>query len=363
MALLRAAVRELHPLRAYVIPAYRSPFKDTAPVSFVNRLNMLRLALRAAGLLGAGPVRISGFEGRKKRVSYTFETINHFRRLHPGAKIYFLLGSDCLAGFGGWKNGRAITARARLLVGARRGFALKNPSGAPFSRLAGFFPEVSSTSLRCALLAGERSRFVCAPVREYIRRKGLYFLKQRLRLRALLSRARYSHSLSVAGLAARLALQHGQNPQRAALAGLLHDAARDLKPGELVRYARAKRLRIPCFGEVAKRAPVLIHSYASARLAAERFGVKDAAVLRAIARHTLGGLRMDAMSKIIYVADLAAAGRSFAPAAKIARLAARDLDAAYCETSYIKLKHAAACGLWEHPLSRKLWKIRQKKKG
>ena len=357
-ALLCAALKEIKPRRAYVVPAFQSPFKDTAPVSFLNRFNMLKLALGAVRLRRT--IRVSRFEGQKKRVTRTFETIKHFKRLHPGVKIYFLMGSDCLAGFGRWKNCRGIINSAVLLVGARRGFPLKNYSAAPFKRLEGVFPEISSTSLRAGLLIGGDGRFIAVPVKRYIEQKGLYFSKERRLLKQLLTPARYAHSLSVARLAAELAGRHGESPQRAALAGLLHDTARDFGEVRLVRYAVSKRLKIPCFAQTASRAPVLLHSYASAEFARGRFGVRDKIVLRAIALHTLGAARMDTLSKIIYVADLAAEDREFSQAKKIARLARRDLDTAFLAANYVKLKYAAE--FWPHSLNLKLWKLRQKKK-
>ena len=359
-ALLYAAMKKIKPRRAYVVPAFQSPFKDASPVSFLNRFNMLKLALGGGRIKRR--IRISRFEGQKKRVTRTFETIKHFRSLHPGAKIYFLLGSDCLAGFGRWKNRRGIISNAVLLAGLRRGFPLRKYSAAPFQRLGGGFPEISSTSLRAGLLTGDDSRFIAVPVKRYIERKGLYFSKERRLLKRLLTPARYAHSLSVARLAAELAGRHGESPQRAALAGLLHDAARDFGEVRLVRYAVSKRLKIPFFAQTARRAPVLLHSYASAGFARRRFGVRDKTVLRAIVLHTLGAARMDTLSKIIYVADLAAEGRDFPQAKKITRLARRDLDAAFRAANYVKLKYAAERGFWPHPLSSKLWKLRPKKK-
>jgi HD superfamily phosphohydrolase YqeK len=72
---------------------------------------------------------------------------------------------------------------------------------------------------------------------------------------------------------------------------------------------------------------------------------------------------MDALSKIIYVADLAVEGRGFPAAAKIADLARRDLEAAFLAANYVKLKYAARSGFWQHPAGLKLWKLHPKKSG
>ena len=50
-------------------------------------------------------------------------------------------------------------------------------------------------------------------------------------LQGMLSEKRYRHSLAVSARAAELALLHGTDREKAALAGLLHDICKEL-PGE-----------------------------------------------------------------------------------------------------------------------------------
>ena len=63
-------------------------------------------------------------------------------------------------------------------------------------------------------------------------------------VRPLLSEKRYAHTLRVARTAEELAYRHGIDPARARLAGLLHDAARDMGGAELLRLAGEWKLPV-----------------------------------------------------------------------------------------------------------------------
>ena len=138
-------------------------------------------------------------------------------------------------------------------------------------------------------------------------------------------RHRIAHTLRVARLAARLARAHGADPERARLAGLLHDLAR-LWPNERLLRACAERgLPVDAF----ERAnPIVLHARLGAELARETFGVEDEGVLAAIRKHTLGDPAMTPLDAVVYLADALEPGRDFAGRAELAELAARDLAGA-----------------------------------
>lgn len=374
-ALVRAAAEQLRPAVLYIVPGFRSPFKGLPAAPYGDRAAMLKDGLRAEGLIGkrkgaeeqrhkgkaaesaggAARIIVHPFEFRRGRVTYTWETISFFRKLHPGAELYFLMGSDCAETFRRWKHCRRILAGAALLVGRRAGFGFRNPSGAPCVLLRGRFPQMASAALKAELFAGGRPRGLLPATMRYIGRKELYLGSLRRRLKKAMPPRRFAHSSAVAAFAAELALRYGADPFRAALAGLLHDAARDMAPRSLVGYALRNRLRAPRLREIIEKAPVLLHSYAGAALAAGKFGVRDRAVLNAIKEHTLGARKPGLLTKIIYVADLAAEDRDFPEAAVVAALARRDLDAAYRRANYVKLTYVSGSGRWKHPETVKVW--------
>lgn len=361
-ALAAAALRQLKPSALYFVPGFRTPFKDLLPVSFSERSAMLKGALAEAGLGGRREIRISAFEADQARVVYTCETVAHFRRLHPGAPLYVLMGSDCLAGFKAWRRPGFILKNARLLAGLRPGCALKKNSGVPFTALAGRFPKADSTGLRAELFLGRRPAQLHRAVLDRIDKKALYLARERALLRKLLSPPRFTHTLHTAELALRLAAAAGVPQQKAALAALLHDCARDLPAAVMRRYfiKRAAGAALP--GPTLKEAPVLAHAWAGAGLAAERFGVRDPEILEAIESHATGAPGMGPLARLIYVSDLANLGRAFREAGLVRKLAFKDFEAAFRAANYVKLVYAFSGGGWIHPLSVSLWNSLQEKK-
>ena len=116
-----------------------------------------------------------------------------------------------------------------------------------------------------------------------------------------LQKKRYEHSLGVADTAAMLAERFGVDVEKARVAGLLHDCAREYKTEDLA--SEAARRSIDC-GEVDRAMPLLLHAYVGARRAQEVYGVTDPEILQAIWRHTVGGEHMTTLDKIVYFADM-----------------------------------------------------------
>ena len=360
--LAAAALRQLRPAALYFVPGFKTPFKDMRPVPFADRKAMLAAALGEAGLGGRPEVRISSFEAGLRRVVYSWETVAHFRRLHPGAPLYFLMGSDCLAGFPKWRRPDYILRHARLLAGLRPGHSLFPGRGVPFTPLDGTFPRAASSDLRAELFCGGRPAELHRAVLRVIGARGLYLSRERAALRREVTPARWRHCLAVARLAAELAPSAGVHTQSAVFAALAHDCARDMSPASLVKRALAWTTRAPQLRATAAEAPVLLHAWVGAARAAELFGRLGPGVKEAIELHATGAPGMGPLAKLIYVCDLACPGRDFPEAAMVRDLARRDFCAAFRAANYVKLVYAFSGGGWVHPLSVDLWNSLQEKK-
>lgn len=141
----------------------------------------------------------------------------------------------------------------------------------------------------------------------------------------LAQRHRYAHVLRVARFAERLARVHGVEPERARIAGMLHDLARLYSTERLLRECAERGMAIDAF----ERAhPVVLHARLGAELARERFGIGDEGVLSAIRKHTLADAVMSPLDAVVYLADGLEPGRDFAGRAELAALAFEDLHAA-----------------------------------
>jgi predicted HD superfamily hydrolase involved in NAD metabolism len=142
-------------------------------------------------------------------------------------------------------------------------------------------------------------------------------------VRSCLSARRYAHSMTTAALAGNLCVRFGADTDKGLAAGLAHDAARELPPGEIVRLCGGDGC--PVTGAEARN-PILLHGRAAAELLVQRTGFSDPETLQAIRDHVTGRPSMAALSKIVFCADLLEPGRDFIPR-KRERMLAMDLDA------------------------------------
>ena len=140
-----------------------------------------------------------------------------------------------------------------------------------------------------------------------------------------LSVKRLQHSIGVSEMAAELAIRFHCDTEKAKIAGLLHDLAREVPMNELLPRARAFGIVV---SDIEQAEPILLHSVLGSRLAQIEFGINDAEILQAIILHTTGGQSMTILDKIIYLADLIEPNRSFKGINEIREVAQKDLDQA-----------------------------------
>jgi len=167
-------------------------------------------------------------------------------------------------------------------------------------------------------------------------------------LREALDTKRYIHSLGTMARAVLFAPRFGADPEKAALAGILHDCAKCLPKETLLGMAKEYRWDT---GEEDRYLPIL-HGQAGAVLARTEYGVTDPEVLSAIACHVTGKRGMSPLDKTVYLADLIEPGRSYPGVAEIQRLARRDVDAAIILGTEKVIEHVRSKkGMAMHPAS------------
>jgi nicotinate-nucleotide adenylyltransferase len=160
------------------IPAGAPPHKRGRRLTDVERrLEMTRLAVR-----GNPAFAVSDFEARRQGLSYTVDTLRHFRARRPGARFFLLMGADSLEDFPTWHQPREIARFATLVVAAR-------PADAPGAR-GGSVPAaargrvvlldnpvvaISSSAVRARARAGRSLRYLVPDaVAAYAARHRLY---------------------------------------------------------------------------------------------------------------------------------------------------------------------------------------------
>ena len=142
--------------------------------------------------------------------------------------------------------------------------------------------------------------------------------EMRILLEQRLKRSRYEHSLGVAETALKLAKRFHVDEEKAYVAGLLHDCAREFPNGELMREAEKRGIAI---GPVERAMPLLLHAYIGAYRVKELYGVEDREISQAIWRHTVGGVDMTPLDQIVYFADMIEPHREYPKAEQLRMLA------------------------------------------
>ena len=143
-----------------------------------------------------------------------------------------------------------------------------------------------------------------------------------------LGHKRWTHTKNVKKMAVQLAERWGADPEKAALAALLHDSAKEL-PREALLQIFADNAII---AENAPARPAAIwHGIAAAILAQTQWGVTDPEILSAIRCHTTGKPGMSLLDKILYLADMTSAERDWPGVEELRRLEMEDLDRALCQ--------------------------------
>lgn len=359
VALLRRAIKQVAPDVTHVVPAYHSPFKAKSPTPFWLRMKMLKQAL--AGL--HKNLIFDDYELRQGGKTYTYQLIHYLQKRYDHPDIYLLVGTDCLNDLHNWKNPQVIFDNATVVAGKRKGYN-ENPARFKHIFLPGFFPKLSSSRVRAHILScGAVPDTVPGPIIETIYKHELYGLDIHEWLKAHLKPNRYLHSCKVAEMAAALSDIYDVNVETAVRAGILHDAGKGFSGPELIAFCRNHKIKVPFFEDICRQEPSLLHSFVSAWLAKHQFGVKDPQVVRAVAEHTLGSLKMSTLSKILFVADISSKDRKYKDAFLIRNLAMQDLDKALLYAANRKLLFTIDSQKWLCPLGIDLWNylIKQEK--
>jgi nicotinate-nucleotide adenylyltransferase len=183
--------------RVLFIPSSIPPHKvrrGIAPAA--DRLRMVELACAGEPRFAASSVEVDA-GGR----SYSILTLERMRALHPGARIFFILGTDAFLEIGTWHEHERVLAEGLFIVMTRPGTPLEDATGVLPAALreevravsdgeavdeagaAGhrFFLlpiraiGVSSTEVRRRVRTGETvAGLVPGAVGDYIRSHGLY---------------------------------------------------------------------------------------------------------------------------------------------------------------------------------------------
>ncbi len=172
-------------------------------------------------------------------------------------------------------------------------------------------------------------------------------------LESELAYGRFVHTLSVACTAANLAMCYGADIERSETAGLLHDCAKCMNLGKMVKVCDKAGVKL---SDIERTSGSLLHSKAGAVLARSKYGVEDEDVLNAIRYHTTGRPGMSLLEKIVFVADYIEPGRDSAPnLPAVRKLAYENIDDCVLQILKDTLGYLGTTGADVDPMTQKTY--------
>lgn len=133
---------------------------------------------------------------------------------------------------------------------------------------------------------------------------------------------RFHHVLRVEQTAIKLVKQYDVDPEKASIAGLCHDYAKQRPDEDFIQEIKRDGLD----PDLLNWNNAIWHGIVGAEMVKHELGVWDEDILNAIRHHTTGAPVMSPLEQIIYMADYIEPGRSFAEVVKARELTAKSLQ-------------------------------------
>jgi nicotinate-nucleotide adenylyltransferase len=157
--------------RLLLVPSAAPPHKRGRVCASAEQ----RLAMVRAAVDGDDRFQVDDLELRRPGASYSVDTLRHLSARHPGAELFFIIGTDQLREFQSWREPEEVVRLARLTVMAREGESAPPDGPFPARPVAVTRIDLSATEIRRRVESGESIRyFVPDAVIEIIEREGLY---------------------------------------------------------------------------------------------------------------------------------------------------------------------------------------------
>lgn len=324
--------------KVLIMPTFVPPHKtkpDLAPA--IDRLAMCRIACEPYPEL-----EVSELEINRRGASFTVTTLEEMKRLYPDADLFLIVGADMFLTLKTWYRFSDIAAMATLCAAPRddvsmdrlKAYAAELESQGAVCIIENIqTPSISSTDIRRRVAEGKDVSDL-VPVASYIRNNQLYARNKTYRdvreqyvdiINGRLTPKRFIHSLAVGKQAEHLARKYGADPEKARIAGILHDILKDTDGDSQLQILQDFGILLD---DIEKIAPKLWHAHAGAVFLEHILGIQDRDILNAVRYHTTGRAGMSLLEIILYLADFTSADRDYPDVDHLRRLTEEDLDKA-----------------------------------
>lgn len=139
-----------------------------------------------------------------------------------------------------------------------------------------------------------------------------------------MSDKRFQHVLRVEEKALELAHLYKVDLEKASIAALTHDYAKERSDDEMIDWIKSHDFDL----ELIEYGNAIWHGIVGASVVRKELGITDEEILKAIEYHTTGASQMSQLAKVIYVADYVEEGRTFPVVNEARQIAKKDLDEA-----------------------------------
>lgn len=150
-----------------------------------------------------------------------------------------------------------------------------------------------------------------------------------------MSDKRFQHVLRVEKKALELASKYHVSKEKASIAALTHDYAKERPDEEMIAYIQSEGFS----PELIEYGNAIWHGILGAYLVKTELGIIDPEILDAITIHTTGAKEMSELSKVIYVADYIEDGRDFPGVEEAREIADKNIDGAVAYETYHTLNY------------------------
>ena len=235
-----------------------------------------------------------------KGTTYTYNTFLKLKEKYQDIEFYFLLGADQLDKLHLWYEIEKLSKLINLVVVNRPHYCLNNENLKMYNcNLLDYTgPDISSTDFKNNINLSLIPNYL----HELIIKDGSYYKKK---LRKMLNINRYRHSTSVAKVAVAIAKANKFDVNKAFLAALLHDCAKD------IRKDIEEEMMSNYFSKYLNEKELVYHQFIGSILVQKEFSIYDYDIIEAIKWHTTGNENMSTLAKIVYCADKIDPGRGY----------------------------------------------------
>jgi nicotinate-nucleotide adenylyltransferase len=112
----RLALESFDLKKLFFVVAYAPPHKNKQYACVKDRVSMLKLAAS-----NMQRTEISFYEIRKRKVVYSYQTLDYFQSLYLADEIYMIIGADSFLNLSTWKNIDYLTERYKFIIAKRPG--------------------------------------------------------------------------------------------------------------------------------------------------------------------------------------------------------------------------------------------------